>query len=128
MKKITAILGVLFLAIILLTRCQKLPEVTKSSNCSITAANAAYLTNATTGTFSATNAGVISGTNITFTYTGTAATAVDITKMRLYVTVSNSAVITPSLTGLKDMTTPLTITVTASDGTTQQYTITVVKK
>jgi len=127
MKKYTKIFGFLICVLALFTGCQDIDQLPDSSDCTITAARAQYLTDATANTYSTAVTGVITDTNITFTYTGAAATSLIINKMRIYVTIPNSAKITPSLTGLKDLTSPLNITVTAGDGTVKNYTISVVK-
>ena len=127
MKKYTTIFGFIFCVLTLFIGCQDIDQLADSSDCTITAARAQYLTSATAGTFSTAVTGVIGDSTVTFTYTGTAATALDITNMRIYVTIPNSAKITPSLTGLKNMTNPLDIKVTAGDGTVKKYTISVIK-
>lgn len=127
MKKYTTIFGFLFCVLALFTGCQDVDQLADSSDCTITAARAQYLTDAVANTFSTAVTGVITDGNITFTYTGAAATSLIINKMRIYVTIPNSAKITPSLSGLKDLTNPLKITVTAGDGTVKDYTLSVVK-
>lgn len=66
---------------------------------------------------------VISGTNITVTVSGTT----DVTNLTPTISVSSMATVSPASGVTQDFTNPVTYTVTAEDGSIQQYTVTVVK-
>jgi hypothetical protein len=121
------LVGIFICTTIFTVGCEKQNVLPVSSNNTITAASVSYLTNATIGAFSAATAATINGNDIIFNYTGAAATAVDVTKMRIYVTLPNNAKLTQPLDGLKDLTNPLPISVMAGNGSIRNYNIKVVK-
>ncbi len=63
--------------------------------------------------------------NTNYTVTATVPKGTDLTKLTPTITVSDNATVVPASGTQQDFTNPVTYTVTAQDGSTQQYTVTV---
>lgn len=101
------------IATVCFTACKDDDEVTRSSAKSITSFAFDELSPAVTAN--------ISGTSIT----ATVPTGTDVTSLAPDIVISAGASISPASNAAKDFTSPVQYTVTAEDGTTQMYTVTV---
>jgi hypothetical protein len=115
-KQIISLL-VIILCVTSLSSCEDHDPIVRKSDCTITSIT---VRGSATGTE---YAGTIDDNQIVFNIPSSESSTIDITKLYVVANLPMEAIISPSLTGLKDLSSPFNLTVTAGDGMEKMYTL-----
>jgi hypothetical protein len=119
MKTIKLYISLLVIALcaVSFSSCEDHDPIVRKSDCTITSITARGSATGTEYT------GAIDDDQIVFNIPSSESSTVDITKLYVTANLPIEAIISPSLTGLKDLSSPYNVTVTAGDGTKKTYTL-----